>query len=185
MIRINLAPRSGRGERRGLRLAIPRFNAGVLFGLAALALAASVGGYWWHLAREERRLGAEVGAGARELAALKATVGQAGNIKERLADLEARLKAIRVLTRDQGRPLQLVDAFADAVPADLWITGLEEKSAILRVTGSAFSAMAVANFMAGLRASGRFKDIDIVMSKQDLTKIPSPVTFEVTCRFEG
>ena len=185
MIRINLAPPGERHGRDGRRRALPRLNLAALFGLGAVALAAGLGGYWWKLSGEEQRLTAEVEAGAVELAVLKATVGQAGKIKEQIADLQARLKTIQVLTKDQSRPLLLVDAFADAVPADLWITGLEEKGSVLRVTGSAFSTTAVANFMAALRASGRFKDVDIVLSKRDLAKTPSLVSFEVTCRFEG
>ena len=185
MIRINLAPRREKRGRRGLHLALPQLNLGVLFGIAAVALAAGLGGYWWNLWREEQRLTAEVQAGAVELALLKATVAQAGKIKEQLADLQERLKAIQVLTKDQSRPLLLVDAFADAVPADLWITGLEDQGAVLRVTGTAFSTTAVANFMAALRASGKFRDVDIVLSKRDLAKTPSLVSFEVTCRFEG
>jgi Tfp pilus assembly protein PilN len=183
MIRINLAP-SGRG-RRDRRVALPRLNFGVVFGVVVVAMAAVLGGTWWSLSWEERRLAAEVEAGTRALAALKATLGQADNVKEQLADLQARLKAIQLLTKDQGRPLLLVDAFADVVPPDLWITGLEEKSAVLRITGSAFSSVAVANFMAMLRASGRFKDVDIVTSKRDLAKTPSLVSFELTCRFES
>ena len=182
MIRINLAPPR---ERRGPRLALPRFNLGVLFVLAALALVAGLGNYWWNLSLEEQRLTAEVEADARELAVLKATVGQADKIKAQLADLQARLGAIQVLAKDQSRPVLLVDAFADAVPRDLWITGLEEKGTVVRVTGSAFSTTAVANLMAQLRASGKFKDVDIVLSKRDLAKAPNIVSFEVTCRFDG
>jgi hypothetical protein len=52
------------------------------------------------------------------------------------------------------------------------------------VTGAAFSPTAVSNLMTALRASGRFKDVDIVVSKRDLDKTPNVVTFEVTCRFE-
>jgi len=185
MIRINLAPRRERRGRDGHRLGLPRLNLAVMFGLGAVALAAGLGNAWWNLSREAEHLTAELETGARELAILKQSVGQAAKIKEQFADLQARLKAIQVLTRDQGRPLLMVDAFVDAVPADLWITGLEEKEAVLRVTGSAFSTTAVANFMAALRKSGRFKDVDIVLSKRDLSKTPSLVSFEVTCRFEG
>jgi len=39
--------------------------------------------------------------------------------------------------------------------------------------------------MTNLRASGKFKDVDIVVSRQDLAKVPRLVTFEVTCRFES
>jgi Tfp pilus assembly protein PilN len=181
MIRINLAsPR----ERSPSGVGWPRLNFGVLFGLAAVVLVAGIGGSSWHLFREEGRLTAEIDVGARELTTLKGFVGPAAKMKEHLADLQARLKVIRALTKDQSRPLLLIDAFADAVPADLWITGLEEKGTVLRVTGAAFSPTAVSNLMTALRASGRFKDVDIVVSKRDLDKTPNVVTFEVTCRFE-
>jgi hypothetical protein len=39
--------------------------------------------------------------------------------------------------------------------------------------------------MTNLRASGKFKDIEMVVHRQDLNKSPRVVTFEVTCRFEG
>ena len=185
MIRINLAPPRERRPRGGLPFALPRVNLGVAFVLAVVALVAGLGFYGRMLLREEQRLAGEIEGGAREVAALKVTVGQAAKMKERLAELQARLDALRVLTKDQSRPLLFIDAFADAVPKDLWITGLEEKGTAIRVTGSAFSATAVSNLMTALRASGKFKDVDIVVSKRDLDKTPNLVTFEVTCRFEG
>ena len=38
--------------------------------------------------------------------------------------------------------------------------------------------------MANLKACGKFKDVDIVDAKQDLTKSPRTITFEVVVRFE-
>jgi Tfp pilus assembly protein PilN len=156
-----------------------------VFGVVGVVLAAGLGEYGRTLWREERQLTAEVETAMRELGAFKATVGQAAKLKEQLADLRARLASIEVLARDQGRPLRLIDAFADAVPTDLWITGLEDKGAALRVTGSAYSSTAIANFMAALRASKRFRDVDITLSRHDAAKTPSLVDFEITCRFEG
>jgi Tfp pilus assembly protein PilN len=182
MIRINLAPPRGR---TGVRLALPGVNLGVAFGVTAVALVIVLAGSSLYLFREERRLSAEIEDGARELNALRTIVGPAAKMKDQLAELRARLKAIQALTKDQSRPLSLIDAFADAVPADLWITGLEDTGTVLRVTGSAFSATAVSNLMTALRASGKFQDVDIVVSRRDLDKAPDLVTFEVTCRFEG
>ena len=184
MIRINLAPPPERRARGG-RFALPHFNLGVAFVGAIVVLVAALGLYGRALMREEQCLAAEIEGGAREVAALRGTVGEAAKMKERLADLQARLSALRVLTKDQTRPVLLIDAFADAVPRDLWVTGLEEKGTLVRVTGSAFSSTAVSNLMTALRASGKFKDVDIVVSKRDLDKSPNLVTFEVTCRFEG
>ena len=182
MIRINLAPPR---ERAGVRLGLPQPNLGMAFGVAAVAIAVVVGGSSLYLFREERRLTAEYNDQTAELNSLRTIVGPAAKMKDHLAELKARLQAIQVLTKDQGRPRFLIDAFADAVPADLWITGLEDTGHVLRVTGTAFSATAVSNLMSALRASGKFRDVDIVVSRRDLDKAPDVVTFEVTCRFES
>lgn len=184
MIRINLMPPR---ERPPLRFGVPgpRINLGAVLAAVAAAAVLVLGGSAGYLLRQERRLTAEVETAGREVTTLKAIVGPAAKMKDHLAELRARLKVIQALTKDQGRPLSLVDAFADAVPGDLWVTGLEENGTILRVTGGAYSSTAVSNFMGALRASGRFKDVDIVISKRDLDKAPNVLTFEVTCRFES
>ncbi len=71
------------------------------------------------------------------------------------------------------------------VPKELWITSMEDRGSGLKIQGSAFTASVVSAFMANLKASGKFKDIEIVISRQDLTRVNSPVTFEVTCRYES
>ena len=55
---------------------------------------------------------------------------------------------------------------------------------MLKLSGTAFSTTAVSDFMSNLKASGKFKDVDIVVSRQAIDKTPSLVTFEVTCKFE-
>lgn len=185
MIKINLAPPStGRG-RPSLQLPALGLNLGVLFGVLYLVLLLGLGWYWWGLTSQRDRLTAEISSAERELATLKATIGQGANLRNTIAEMRARVEVIEALTRDQARPVALLDLFVDMVPRDLWITTLEEKNAVLRVSGTAFSTAAVADFMANLRRSGRFKDVDIIVSRQDLAKTPRVVTFEVTCRFEG
>ena len=61
---------------------------------------------------------------------------------------------------------------------------LEDKGVTLKVVGTAYSTRAVSEFMNNLKQSGKFKDIDILISRQDLNKNPVVVTFELTCRFE-
>ncbi len=187
MIRINLAPPEGRGRRAGpgFQLRLPEFNLGLVLGVLYVLTLVGVGGWWWRVRGDEADLTVKVKQSTDELAALKARIGQAGKVNERLAELKKRVDAIQELTKTQTRPIKLLDALADVMPRDLWLSGLEEKGTTLRITGSSLSATGVSNFMSNLRASGRFKDVDIIVSRQDLTKTPSLVTFEVTCRFES
>jgi Tfp pilus assembly protein PilN len=183
MIRINLAP--SRKRRASLNLALPAFNLGIAFTLVYALAGTGIVLTWWTLSREETRLTAGVAAARQELSTLNAVVAQATQVKALLAELKHRVQTLQELTRVQGQSLLIMDAFADVVPTDVWITGIEERSAKLKVTGAAFSTTAVSDLMSNLRRSGKFKEVDIVVARQDLAKTPSLVTFEVTCRFES
>ena len=188
MIRINLAPERGRRRRSvglGFSFSLPAFNLAWLFGIVYLAALVGVGGYWWTLKLTESRLRTEIDAARREIEILKVQIGQENKMKEMAAELRKRIAVIETLTKNQARSIQLMDTFVNAVPPDLWITAMEEKNAALKISGAAASPVAVSNFMTNLRNSGKFKDIDIVVSRQDLARATPQVTFEVTCRFEG
>lgn len=177
MIRVNLAPPVVRPPRVRTRFV------SVLIGLGYLGLALAVTGAWAALAGTEQQLLGEVEAAQRELASIKATLGRGARVREDLAELARRIQAIQDLTKSQAAAILVMDAFADVIPRDLWITSLEGRGAEIRAMGSAHSPTAVADFMSNLRASGKFREVEIVVSKQDLAKTPSVVTFEVTCRF--
>jgi Tfp pilus assembly protein PilN len=184
VIKINLAPPERRHRRAGFSLQLPSFNLGVLFALVYIVAVVGIGGAWVWRSATESRLQAQVTKDKAELNVLKATIGQGAKIREQLAGLKARLKAIDELSKSQHRSIALLDAFVDTVPPDLWVNTLEDRIAGLKITGTAYSPTAVSDFMTNLRRSGKFKDIDIIIAKQDLAKNPRPVTFEVTCRFE-
>src|SRR5260370_39384874 len=73
---------------------------------------------------------------------------------------------------------------ADTVPPDLWLTRLEERGPSLRIAGTTYSSVALSDFMANLKASGRFKGVDLVDAKHGLRKSPRTITLEVACPFE-
>lgn len=185
MIRINLAPVETR-RRRGLGFTMPTLpiGLGLLFAILYVVAVLAIGYSWWGLVADKSRLIAENDRTAKEIDTLKATLGQGSNVKAQLADVRKRVQVIEELVQGQGRPILLLDAFVDTVPRDLWITSFEDRGASLKIAGTAYSTRAVSEFMNNLRQSGRFKDVDIVVSRQDLGKSPVMVTFELTCRFE-
>jgi Tfp pilus assembly protein PilN len=185
VIRINLAPVEARARRGpGFSLSLPSFNLGVVFAILYVVAIGGVGYYWYSLQAEETRVAADVERLNRELVTLKAKLDTGANVKGQLAEVKRRVDILEELTKGQGRPIALLDAFADTVPRDLWITSLEQKESVLKLSGTAFSTTAVSDFMANLKASGKFKDVDIVVSRQAFDKTPTTVTFEVTCTFE-
>jgi Tfp pilus assembly protein PilN len=188
MIKINLAPERGRRRKvgfKGIKLSLPAFNLGVLFGIVYLALLLVIGMYWFILMSSKANLTAEIDRANKDLALLKAQIGQESKVRDLANELRKRVDVIEAITKAPGQKIQLVDAFAGVIPNDLWVTGFEEKSGQIKIIGSAFSPTAIADFMANLRSSGKFKDVDLVVTRRDLAR-PSPlVTFEVTCRYEG
>jgi type IV pilus assembly protein PilN len=181
MIRINLAPPSAK---RSIGLYIPTFNLGILFGAIALGIVLVLGGWWWSLSAEIKRLSTEIAENKKEADRLKVIIADGQRFRRDKEALERRVNAIELVARHQTRPVYLLDALLDTLPKDLWLTRMEEKGTQLRFAGTAYSATALSDFMANLKASGKFKDVDIVDAKQDLTKSPRLITFEVVTRFE-
>ena len=181
MIRINLAPPSAK---KGLGVSIPSFNLGMLFGVVALGLVLVLGGWWWSLSSEIKRLSAEIAENKKQAEKLKVVIAGGQRARRDKELYERRVNAIKLVARNQTRPVYLLDAVLDTLPKDLWLTRMEEKGTQLRFAGTTYSATALADFMANLKASGKFKDVDIVDAKQDLAKSPRLITFEVITRFE-
>lgn len=181
MIRINLAPTP---TKRSGGFSVPSFNLGMLFGGLALVLVLLLGGWWWSLSAEINLLNTEIAENKKQLEQLKVAIAEGQRLRRDKEMLERRVNAIELVARRQTRPVYLLDSFLDTVPKDLWLTRMEEKGTQLKFAGSAYSATVLSNFMANLKATGKFKDVDIVDAKQDLTKSPRLITFEVVARFE-
>jgi len=184
VIRINLAPVEARRRRPSFAFPVPSFNLGIAFAIVYVVAAGGVGYYWYSLQAEETRVAADVDRLNRELTSLKATLSQGANVRGQLTEVKRRVDILEELTKGQAKPIALLDVFIDTVPRDLWINTLEQKESLVKLSGTAFSTAAVSDFMSNLKASGKFKDVDIVISKQAFDKTPRLVTFEVTCKFE-
>ena len=183
MIRINLAPPSTKKARPSFSSA-SGINLGLVFGVVFVALIALLGGYWWKVSSDIARLNGEIARPRPRRPASRRSIAEGQRYKREKEELESRVNAIEQIARDQARPAYLMDAMADVLPADLWLSRIEEKGQQLRLAGTTYSSVALSDFMSNLKASGKFKDVDLVESRQDLTKSPRTLTFEVSCRFE-
>ena len=180
MIKINLAPPRG-SNRQGVA---PGINLGIVFGAIGGLLVVALGAYGFMLVTDVGRLHREIEQDQAEISRLKPVIAEGQRYRQEKEELERRVNAIEMVARNQSRPAYLLDALADMLPANLWLTRVEEKTQQLKLVGTTYSSVALSDFMANLRASGKFKEVDLVESRQDLTKTPRTITFEVTCHFE-
>ena len=186
MIKISLLPAP---PRRAIPITLPALPwIGILFALLLVLVLGGIGGYWYTLGQETSRLTTEKSRLETELKALDAVIAKGKTFRQKALDLEKRLAGIDLISQNKARPVRLLDALADVIPQNLWLLSLEEKpdkdkGNLLRITGAAFSSTAVADFMSNLRGSGKFKDVDLLVSRQDVTKTPPLVNFEVICTF--
>ena len=188
MIKINLLPPR---PRKAIPITLPPLPwVEIGFGILLALVIGGVGSYWYQLSSEASRLEADRSRLQAELKTLEAAIAKGKAFRQKVLDLEKRLTAIEVIAKGQARPIYLLDALADAIPRDLWLSSVEERPQKdappqLRLAGAAFSSTAVADFMANLRASKKFKDVDLLVSRQDIGKTPRVVTFEIVCSFES
>lgn len=186
MIKINLLPAP---PRKAIPIALPELPwLGILFTILFAVVFGGIGSYWYTLGQEASQLQTEKTRLETELKSLEAVIAKGRAFRQKALDLEKRLAGIDVISQGKARPVRLLDALADVIPGGLWLIGLEEKAdkdkgSQLRMTGAAFSSTAVADFMSNLRKSEKFKDVDLIVSRQDLTKTPPLVNFEVICTF--
>jgi type IV pilus assembly protein PilN len=179
VIKINLAPPTTRTRGAGTGV-----NLGIVFGALGALLVLGLAAYGWVVSADVSRLRADIQQSQREIARLKPIIAEGQRYRQQKEELERRVNAIEIVARNQARPTYLLDALADMLPADLWLTRIEEKSQQLRLAGTTFSSVTLSDFMANLKASGKFKEVDLVESRQDLAKTPRTITFEVVCQFE-
>jgi len=159
-------------------------NLGLLFGGLGAVVVIALGASWLTLSSQVSGLRSDIENNQKELARLKPIIAEGQRYKQEKQDLERRVSAIEIVARNQARPTYLLDSLVDMLPGDLWLTRVEEKSQQLKLAGTTYSSVALADFMANLKASRKFKDVDLVESRQDLTKTPRTITFEVSCQFE-
>lgn len=186
MIKINLLPAP---PRRVIPITLPALPwLGILFAFLFVVVLGGLGRDWYMKGQEATQLAAEKSQIETQLKALEAVIAKGRAFRQKALDLEKRLAAIELVSQNKARPVRLLDALADAIPGGLWLVSLDEKpdkdkGNLLRMTGAASSYTAVADFMSNLRRSGKFKDVDLLVSRQDLTKTPPLVSFEVICTF--
>lgn len=190
MIRINLSslapPKTRRGGKRAPTVSIPGEGPSTLtMALIVFALLGAGLFFWWYtLNQEADRLRQDLARAIAEnqrLAEVKAKY----EASKRKADMfERRLKVIADLKEAQKGPVTMLDLVASTVNKTdaVWLDSMTTDGKNLNFTGMALSADAVADLMANLRKTGKFKTVEIKETSQDASvKEVQAFKFELIC----
>lgn len=171
MIRINLLgiPKTKRSKRPSAPVSTGEGPSSMLLGLIfALVLGVGLWGWYTLVDRQRVQLNNELQAARLEnqrLAEVKAKYEAA----QRKADqFEQRFRVIDQLKQQQTGPVSLLNMVADTITKTdaVWLEAMTDDGRNIDFTGLALSPDAVANLMANLEKTGKFKSVEIKEASQ-------------------
>jgi type IV pilus assembly protein PilN len=155
MIRINLLPvRVSKKKEAGKQQLI----------LFALLLALGfIGNFLWSSSRASDLSAreAKLKRTKEDIAQLEKIIGEVKNIKAEQAALREKLDVLEKLKAGRQGPVRMLDELASVTPKKLWLKKMEEKSGAVTFEGSAATIEDVSAFMAALKKSQYFSNIEL------------------------
>jgi Tfp pilus assembly protein PilN len=183
MIKVNLL---GAGRKKaakpGVKISLPSSFTPVV--LILIVLGSAGGGYWWYsqLTSQSEALDRQKALAEKEKARLDAVIKADQVYEGRKKALENRVKVIENLQKSQASPVLALDQLAEAVERTqfVWLSSLDQKEAMLNMSGTGTSLNAIADFYTNLNATGYFKNVDQGAAAQDAG---GNWTFSLKCEF--
>lgn len=127
--------------------------------LAGLLVGAIVVGTWWFLLN--RTISSNQQAIARaeqQVKELEEIIRQVEEFEAKTAELELKIQVITDLKNNQRGPVRIMDEISKALPELLWLETLNQTGNNVSLTGRAFNANAVANFVENLDHVPEFQE---------------------------
>lgn len=187
MIRINLlgVPKAKRGKRPSAPVSAGEGPSTAMLVLVFLiVLGAGLWGWYTMVDHQRDQLRTDLQREQAENARL-ADVKNKYEAAKRKADLfEQRAKVIHQLEQQQTGPVNLLNMVADTVTKTdaVWLEAMTDDGRSIDFTGFALSPDAVANLMANLDKTGKFKSVEIKETSQDSSiKELQAFKFELIC----
>lgn len=180
MIKVNLAAVEKKPSKASAKVAARNFTPLLLI-VTAFGFAAA--GFWWYsrLAGQAAALDEQIKQAEAQKAALEAVIKQDQIYEARKKALEHRVKVVESLQKNQVSPVFVLDQLAEAIDKTqfVWLSSLDQKDAILNMSGTGTSLNAIADFYSNLSATGYFRNIDLGPSQETAGNY----TFSLKCEF--
>jgi len=142
--------------------------------------------YWRSVKWETARLEADAVTIREEIARNRQVVQLVEQYARDKTQLEGRLAIIRGLVAAQEAPVRLLDGISQAVPDEVWLTGVSKTSGKLVVQGYASSHFAVANLMVALgRLTSVVSGVELRFSERQSFENRPVERFEIVATLTG
>jgi type IV pilus assembly protein PilN len=161
MIRVNLLPVRAQRKKENVRRQVSIFFLLIFLGVCTM------GYIWFDLGRKISSMNDDIAKGQQELQKLEVINRRVKEIKDKLAELEAKMDIIQRLEANRTGSVKVMDELTGLVVAQkMWLTSLSEAGGRMTLMGVAVDNKTVADFMRRLEKSPYFTNVGLSSSKR-------------------
>jgi Tfp pilus assembly protein PilN len=177
VLEFNLLPEEFRRPEKVVRLRVWV----VLLAVMAVLLAAFLAILYSGQTSRLKELSTKIEETQSEMARLQESVRLTEEVDRLKTGLEQNINAINALANQNAERVRIMQQINTCVPGEMSLVSLEEKSQTFLLTGFAGSNLIVAQFMDRLKASGKFRSVDLTFIKPATLNDEDVLSFEVRC----
>jgi type IV pilus assembly protein PilN len=134
--------------------------------LSIVLLLVLLGLIQWSLGKEKENTQAQIAKTKTDIAYYKSLTTEVEKKKEEQRMLQNRLDIINSLRKEKASPAKVLDELSIDKPDKLQLESLKKTGSKLGIEGVALDDETIVNFMANLRKSKLFKNVDLIVSEQ-------------------
>jgi len=107
-------------------------------------------------------------------------IGELRNLDSLRKEVEDKLKIVDELQAGRFRSLSTLEAVANAMPQNIWLTDIEDSKGIISLKGFGESSQSIANFMRTLESHKLFNQVRLSVDEADTVEGASVRKFSLT-----
>lgn len=116
----------------------------------------------------------------KELEKSKPIASGARELQRKILDLEARIRAVKDLSKVRLREIKAIDYIQNVIPERVWLSLLDFKNDTLKIEGSAASDDQLSRFMDAIDGKSYFRNVILLKAVEEKGKSGTIKVFNIT-----